>query len=94
MKKFAFICLAALGLTFASCSKTPEQKAVSYCNEMLEAMQDGDMGKAMEVAMEAEKWQNSLPEEEQKAVKEASKKWEEEHAEEIEEAQKNLKMKF
>ena len=88
MKKLLII--LAVGTLMVSCQwwhetfSSPEKCAQWYCEEMLDALKDGDVAEALELEQDSEKWYQSLSEEDQKRAKKAIKAWEKLHAKEIE----------
>lgn len=68
MKKYFMLAIAAMALTFVSCSKSPEAQAEDYVEQMGEAVKAGDLEKITKVAQEAEKWYNNLSPEEKEKV--------------------------
>ena len=93
MKKLLML-LPVLGLSFllCSCTKSPADKAVDYSNQKLVVMKNGDLEKVEKIEKEVEEYVNTLTPEEQKEFGEAAKKYEVEHADEIEEACKAYEM--
>ena len=65
MKKILVI--AAMLAMFVAC-KSVEEKAKDYAKDIAEAMVDGDLEKAEEIAKEAEEWYNSLDAEDKAKV--------------------------
>ncbi len=72
MKKFFVIALAAMSMTFVSCKKSVEAQAEAYVQECYDAMEKKDMDKMMKVAEEAEKWMNSLSDEDKAKAEKAA----------------------
>lgn len=66
MKKIFIIALAALSMSFVSCTKkTVEEQAKEYAEQMMEAEKAGDKEKAAKISAEMEKWAEGLSEEDQ-----------------------------
>ena len=71
MKKiFASMAIAAAMFAFVACS-SPVEKAKAYSEDIAEAIKNGDMKKAAEIAEEAEEWMNTLTEEEKAEIAKA-----------------------
>lgn len=85
MKKYFFIAIAAVALTFTSCSKDPVEKTKDYCEQMLKAYEEGDTEKGDKIKEEADEWEKTLSEEDKQKVKdymesEEGEKWATEYA--------------
>lgn len=65
MKKILVI--AAMLAMFVAC-KSVEEKAKDYAKDMAEAIADGDLKKAEEIAKEAGEWYDSLSDEDKAKV--------------------------
>ncbi len=66
MKKIFVIALAALSISFVSCTKkTVEEQAKEYAEQIMEAEKAGDKEKAAKISDEMEKWAETLSEEDQ-----------------------------
>ncbi len=63
MKKFFMIALAAMSLSLVSCKKSVEDQAKAYVDALIEAKNNNDFAKMLEIATEVEKWQSTLSEE-------------------------------
>ncbi len=88
MKKLLII-LAACTL-MVSCKwwhetfSSPEKCAQWYCEEMLDALKDGDAAEFMELRNDARAWYKGLNESDQERADKAVKTWRKLHAKEIE----------
>ena len=88
MKKLLII-LAACTL-MVSCKwwhetfSSPEKCALWYCEEMLDALKDGDVAEALELRKDAKEWLNDLSQSDKDKVINAVEAWERLHAKELE----------
>ena len=88
MKKLLII-LAACTL-MVSCKwwhetfSSPEKCAQWYCEEMLDALKDGDVAEALELQRDAKKWYNGLSQSDKDKADNAIEAWERLHAKELE----------
>lgn len=88
MKKFLII--MATSTLMVSCQwwhetiSSPERCAEWYCEEMLDALKEGDIEKYEELEDQAGEWLCSLDPSDQKRAKEAVYAWEDAHEEELE----------
>ena len=87
MKKLLII--LAVGTLMVSCQwwhetfSSPEKCAQWYCDEMLDALKDGDAAKALELRDDAQEWYTRLNPEDQERANKARKAWGKLHADEI-----------
>lgn len=91
MKKFFFVAIAAMALTFTSCSKDPVAQDKEYMEQAIKAAEDADYEKLAKVMVEAKKWQEGLKDEDKDAVKEFEKS---EEAKKLEEKMMDAMMKL
>ena len=68
MKKYFMLAIAAMALTFVSCSKSPEAQAEEYVEQMTEAMKDGNVKEFAKLAKESQEWYNGLSKEDREKV--------------------------
>lgn len=89
MKKIMMTVLACAML--AACGgKTVEEQAIDYNEQMLEAMEAGDLKKMEAIEEEGEKWFEALSEADQEKAEKALEEWQTKNEKRLEKAFENL----
>lgn len=70
MKKFFILAIAAMALSFNSCTKKPVDQAKDLVEEMIDAAENKDIEKLVKVAKEVKELDDKLTDEDEKALDE------------------------